>query len=71
MIKLKEHLEAMSDLQESIRQIRELAESLPDGTDKGYLLARVDIMQQSADDYVENTIGLYEKITDFAMSAAS
>ncbi len=70
MIELKSHIKTISDLHQTIQEIRDLAESLPESTEKGYLLANLDAMQRTADDYTEDTIGLYEKIMNFAMRAA-
>ncbi len=70
MIELKEHLQAMSNLHNTIEEMRVLAETLPESTEKGYLLARIDIMQTTAEDYTENTVGLYDDVLNFAMVAA-
>lgn len=69
-MQLKSHLQAMSDLHNTIHEMRELAESMPDCTDKGRLLANIEAMQTTAEMYTDDTIGLYEKIMGFAMRAA-
>lgn len=60
----------MSDLHQAIADMQEIAEALPDSTDKGRLLANIEAMQRTAEMYTDDTIGLYEKIMGFAMRAA-
>lgn len=67
---LKAHLQSISNLNESIDNLRKIAENLPDGNDKGYLLANIDMMQSTADHYTDEAIDLYDKIMNLAIGVS-
>lgn len=67
---MKAHLQAIACLQDNIESIKEIASNLPDSTLKGRILASTDCLETTADQYADQTIGLYEQMLSFAMRAA-
>lgn len=67
---LSEHIRAVADLHECVKDILKIAEMLPEGQDKYRLIARAEVMEKTANEYAESSLALYDQILGFAMSVA-
>lgn len=66
---ISSHLQATRNLEDAVKSLATIVEKMSEGLPKYRLQARVEMMQETAQQYVKTSSELYDRIIEFAFAA--